>query len=32
MTFTDQIGHTFELDGLPNRIISVVPSQTELLY
>tara|TARA_B100000809_G_scaffold56168_2_gene52146 strand:- start:287 stop:1069 length:783 start_codon:yes stop_codon:yes gene_type:complete len=32
MTFTDQIGHTFELDGFPNRIISVVPSQTELLY
>jgi ABC-type Fe3+-hydroxamate transport system substrate-binding protein len=32
MIFTDQIGHTFELKSSPQRIISVVPSQTELLY
>ena len=32
MNFTDQIGYNFELEGYPNRIISVVPSQTELLY
>jgi len=32
MKFTDQIGHTFNLDYFPKRIISVVPSQTELLY
>lgn len=31
MNFTDQIGHNFELDTYPIRIISVVPSQTELL-
>lgn len=30
--FTDQIGRTIELDHLPQRIISLVPSQTELLY
>ena len=32
MIFTDQMGHTFELDGFPKKIISVVPSQTELLH
>src|SRR5689334_11978295 len=29
--FTDQVGNHFELTGLPQRIISIVPSQTELL-
>jgi len=28
----DQIGHQFELCSTPKRIISLVPSQTELLY
>lgn len=32
MFFTDQINHTIELKKTPQRIISVVPSQTELLY
>lgn len=32
MLYTDQIGHQFELDSTPKRIISLVPSQTELLY
>lgn len=32
MLFTDQIGHQFELDSFPKRIISIVPSQTELLF
>ena len=32
MIFTDQIGHKFELNSFPKRIISIVPSQTELLY
>ncbi len=32
MIFTDQIGHIFELNSVPKRIISLVPSQTELLY
>lgn len=32
MTFTDQIGHQINLETTPKRIISVVPSQTELLY
>ena len=32
MTFTDQIGHQIELNTTPKRIISVVPSQTELLF
>jgi ABC-type Fe3+-hydroxamate transport system substrate-binding protein len=32
MTFTDQIGHVFELKSTPKRIVSVVPSQTELLF
>jgi ABC-type Fe3+-hydroxamate transport system substrate-binding protein len=30
--FADQLGRTIELDPLPQRIISLVPSQTELLY
>ena len=29
---TDQLGRTITLDHLPRRIISLVPSQTELLY
>ncbi len=32
MIFTDQIGHKFKLEFVPKRIVSVVPSQTELLY
>ncbi len=32
MTFTDQIGHRIQLDSKPLRIISLVPSQTELLF
>ncbi|WP_341839500.1 helical backbone metal receptor [Chitinophaga caseinilytica] len=32
MRYTDQIGHTISLDAPPVRIVSVVPSQTELLY
>jgi ABC-type Fe3+-hydroxamate transport system substrate-binding protein len=32
MEFTDQIGNTLELSQQPKRIISLVPSQTELLY
>jgi len=32
MLFTDQIKHTIEIPNTPKRIISVVPSQTELLY
>ena len=33
MTFhTDQIGHIFELHNPPQRVISVVPSQTEFLH
>lgn len=32
MTFTDQIGHTFHLTKIPTRIVSLVPSQTELLF
>ncbi|GAB3173025.1 ABC transporter substrate-binding protein [Telluribacter humicola] len=31
-TFTDQTGHTITLSGLPLRIVSLVPSQTELLF
>lgn len=31
MNFTDQIGHTIAMDSPPKRIISLVPSQTELL-
>jgi ABC-type Fe3+-hydroxamate transport system substrate-binding protein len=32
MSCIDQIGHQIFLDTFPKRIISVVPSQTELLY
>ncbi|KIC89309.1 ABC transporter substrate-binding protein [Flavihumibacter sp. ZG627] len=33
MTFiTDQTGNSLQLDSIPQRIISLVPSQTELLY
>lgn len=32
MLFTDQLGRTLELPATPKRIISLVPSQTELLY
>lgn len=31
-SFTDQTGNTINLDHLPKRIVSLVPSQTELLY
>ena len=30
--YTDQIGHTIELPSPPERIVSLVPSQTELLF
>jgi len=30
--FTDQTGNTVEINSTPKRIISLVPSQTELLY
>ncbi|MBW6481776.1 MAG: helical backbone metal receptor [Vicingaceae bacterium] len=32
MIFKDQLNHTIELTTVPKRIISVVPSQTELLF
>jgi ABC-type Fe3+-hydroxamate transport system substrate-binding protein len=32
MTFTDQTGHSIELSGPPKRIVSIVPSQSELLW
>lgn len=32
LSFTDQIGRTIHLPSYPQRIISVVPSQTELLF
>jgi ABC-type Fe3+-hydroxamate transport system substrate-binding protein len=32
MTFTDQMGHSIFLQKRPTRIISLVPSQTELLF
>ena len=32
MKITDQTGHTFELKDKPKRIISIVPSQSELLW
>lgn len=32
MVYTDQIGHQLNLKSVPKRIISLVPSQTELLY
>ena len=31
MIFTDQMGHEISLEKTPVRIISIVPSQTELL-
>ncbi|GAA4459870.1 helical backbone metal receptor [Nemorincola caseinilytica] len=31
-TFTDMMGNTVVVDGYPQRIVSLVPSQTELLY
>lgn len=32
MQFTDQLNHTVELKSYPKRIISLVPSQSELLW
>jgi ABC-type Fe3+-hydroxamate transport system substrate-binding protein len=32
MLITDQIGYQFELKSTPKRIVSLVPSQTELLF
>ena len=32
MLFTDQLGRKISLEKFPKRIISLVPSQTELLY
>jgi ABC-type Fe3+-hydroxamate transport system substrate-binding protein len=32
LLYTDQLGRTIELKQIPKRIISVVPSQTELLF
>ena len=32
LSFTDQLGRTIHLPSYPERIISVVPSQTELLF
>ena len=32
MFFTDQMGHRITLPALPQRIVSLVPSQTELLF
>jgi ABC-type Fe3+-hydroxamate transport system substrate-binding protein len=32
LTFTDQMGHQVTLPDLPQRIVSLVPSQTELLF
>ena len=32
MIIQDQIGHKFKLTKSPQRIVSIVPSQTELLY
>lgn len=31
-TYTDQIGNTITLEDVPKRIVSLVPSQTELLF
>lgn len=31
-TFTDQMGRTIQLEKKPQRIVSIVPSQTELLF
>ena len=30
--YSDQLGNTLELDSTPKRIISIVPSQSELLF
>lgn len=32
MTFKDQLNRTISLEGSPKRIVSLVPSQTELLF
>lgn len=32
MVYKDQINHLIEINNIPKRIISVVPSQTELLF
>jgi ABC-type Fe3+-hydroxamate transport system substrate-binding protein len=32
MQFTDQLNHTIELKSYPKRVISLVPSQSELLW
>jgi ABC-type Fe3+-hydroxamate transport system substrate-binding protein len=32
MTFTDQLDRTIHLKSTPGKIVSIVPSQTELLY
>ncbi|MEY4604648.1 MAG: hypothetical protein RIT43_1940, partial [Bacteroidota bacterium] len=32
MIFRDQLGREIELAEIPKRIVSLVPSQTELLY
>ncbi|MCE3228257.1 MAG: iron transporter [Bacteroidetes bacterium] len=32
LTFTDQTKHTISLEKIPKRIISIVPSQSELLW
>lgn len=32
MTLTDQLGNVFSFETAPKRIVSLVPSQTELLY
>jgi ABC-type Fe3+-hydroxamate transport system substrate-binding protein len=32
MKITDQLGNTISLSGFPKKIISIVPSQTELLF
>jgi ABC-type Fe3+-hydroxamate transport system substrate-binding protein len=32
LVFVDQVKRKVELKNLPQRIISIVPSQTELLY
>jgi ABC-type Fe3+-hydroxamate transport system substrate-binding protein len=32
LSFTDQLGRVIQLPAFPKRIISLVPSQTELLY
>ena len=31
-TFTDQLGNTITINYPPKRIVSIVPSQTELLF